>query len=426
MSQGVMSLHELEIPAPLSIQPGTECSAASELREPTQRPRSVSPACPLDGDSPMILAKSLQDPLAKNESKDVDIGLQRWAAGSLAGVKNELEVDRGSRTSSVGSKRNKGQESDSLLGSGALQEIRKLFAEAEEIAGRWRDPGFSTVSCRETGESSPVLLRRENGPEDSRLGKDNVPQGQKILSWDEIVTRRSLQEEGTAVKPLIYNTGNSKWENSFDVSLRNSEEMMKEMTKEFRTGKSVGRSEPEGCSSATSDRNQPGFVGLAQSSGSSEVSAGRTSELGNPSSSEPPSSVTDVTGRIQSVLSKTSAAGSKAGGIGGSDDSSSGDSLAAHVKNLLENPPSSEPLGSVTNVTRGFQSTLSKASAAGSKAGDMKQSDDSSSGDSLAARVKSLRNGLSAVHATQLQKSADEEERKARGKKMARLCFIKR
>ncbi|KAK2541322.1 Alms1 [Columba guinea] len=414
VSQGVMSLHELEIPALLSIQPETECSAASELREPTQHPRSVSPACPSDGDSPMLLAKSLQDPLAKNESKDVDIGLQRWAAGSLAGVKNELEVDRGSRTSSVGSKRNKGQESDSLLGSGALQEIRKLFAEAEEIAGRWRDPGFSTVSCRETGESSPVLVRKENGPEDSRLGKDNVAQGQKILSRDEIVTRRSLQEERTAVKPLIYNTGNSRWENSFDVSLRNSEEMMKEMTKEFRTGKSVGRSEPEGCSSATSDRNQPGFVGLTQSSGSSEVSAGRTSELGNPSSSEPRSSVTDVTGRIQSVLSKTSAAGSKAGGIGGSDDSSSGDSLAAHVKNLLENPPSSEPLGSVTNVTGGFQSTLSKASVAGSKAGDTRQSDDSSSGDSLAARVKNLINGLSAVHATQLQKSVDEEERKAR------------
>ncbi|PKK31093.1 Alstrom syndrome protein 1 [Columba livia] len=122
----------------------------------------------------------------------------------------------------------------------------------------------------------------------------------------------------------------------------------------------------------------------------------------------------EVLRRIQSVLSKTSAAGSKAGVIGGSDDSSSGDSLAAHVKKLLENPPSSEPLGSVTNVMGGFQSTLSKASVAGSKAGDTRQSDDSSSGDSLAARVKNLRNGLSAVHATQLQKSVDEEERKAR------------
>ncbi|XP_065490217.1 centrosome-associated protein ALMS1 isoform X2 [Caloenas nicobarica] len=390
VSQGVMSLHELEIAALLSAQPEAECSAASELGEPNQRPWSVSPACHSDRDGPMLLAKSLQDLLAKNESKDVDIGLQRWTAGSLAGVKNELEVDRGSRTSSVGSKRNKGQESDSLLGSGALQEIRELFAEVEEIAGRWRNPGFSTASCRETGESFPVLVRQENGPEDSRLGKDNVPQFQKILSRDETATQRSLQEEETAVKPLIYNTESSRWENSFDVNLRNSEEMTKEMTKEFRTGKSVGRSEPEGCSSATSDRNQLGFVGLAQSSGSSEVSAGRTSELGNPSSSEPLRSVTDVTGHFQSVSSKTSAAGSKAGGVRGSDDSSSGDSLAARVKNLLENPPSSEPLGSVTNVTRGFQSTLSKAAAAGSKAGGVRGSDDSSSGDSLAARVQNL------------------------------------
>ncbi|XP_065692494.2 centrosome-associated protein ALMS1 isoform X1 [Patagioenas fasciata] len=410
VSQDVMSLHELEIPVLLSVQPEAECSAASKLREPTQRPQSVSPACHSDGDGLMLLAKSLQDLLAKNESKDVDIGLQTWTAGSLAGVKNELEVDRGSRTSSVGSKRNKGQESDSFLQRTRSKQIRKLFAEAEEIADRWGDPGFSTVSCRETGESSPVLVRKESGPEGSRLGKDSVPQGQKILSRDEIVTRRSLQEEGTAVKPL-----NSRWENSFDVNLRNREEMMKEMTKEFRTGKSVGRSEPEGCSSATSDRNQPGFVSLAQSSGSSEVSTGITSELGNPSSSEPLSSVTDVTGRIQSVLSKSSAAGSKAGRIGGSDDSSSGDSLAAKVKNLLENPPSSEPLGSVTNVTGGFQSTLLPAALALDKAGDRRQSNDSSSGDSLAACVKNLlRNGSSAVPATQLQKSVDEDERKAR------------
>ncbi|XP_033920943.1 centrosome-associated protein ALMS1 isoform X2 [Melopsittacus undulatus] len=188
---------------------------------------------------------------------------------------------------------------------------------------------------------------------------------------------------------------------------------MKEMTTMLKTGKSVGRSEPEGCSSVTTDRNQPGFVGLAQSSGSSEVSTGTTSESGNPSSSEPPDSVTDAPGGFQSTLSNAGVAGSKAGGTRGSEDSSSGDSLAAHVRSLLmRNPPSSEPLGSSTNVPGGFQSTLSSAGTAGSKAGGMRASDNSSSGDSLAAHVKKLlRNGSPL---TQTVMSADEEERKAR------------
>ncbi|XP_075004463.1 centrosome-associated protein ALMS1 isoform X3 [Calonectris borealis] len=471
VNQCSVSCHQLERTAPLSTQREAECSAVSKLAEPNQQLQTVSPDCHSDREGPMLLAKSVQDLLAKNESKDVNSSPQKWTASALAGVKNEMGADRGSQTSSVGSKRNKGQESDSLIGSGALEETHKFLAEAKDVAGRWYDPMFPTASSGETGESSPVLIRKEDGPEGSRLVKDSVPQFQKILSWDDTTTRRSMQEEGSVIKPLNYNTCNLRWENSFHVNLHNSEEMMKEMTKEFRTGKSVGRSEPEGCSSVTTDRNQPGFVGLAQSKRSSEVSTRRTSELGNPSSSEPLGSVTNVAGGFQSMWSKASVARSKAGGMRESDDSSSGDSLAARVKNLLGNPSSSEPLGSVTDVTGGFQSTLSKPSAARSKAGGMRESDDSSSGDSLAARVKNLlgdpssseplgsvtdvaggfqsalskpsaarskaagmresddsssgdslaarvktllRNGSPVIHATQILKSADEEEGKAR------------
>ncbi|NXL39705.1 ALMS1 protein, partial [Glaucidium brasilianum] len=467
VSQCSMSCHQLEITAPLSPQRVAECSAVSKVAEPNQQPQTASPDCHSDRESPMPVAKSLQDLLAKNESKDVNSSPQRWTARSLAGVTNEVEVDRGSQTSGVGSKRNKGQESGSSIGSGALQEIRKLLAEADDISGRWHV--LSTASSNETGESSPALIRKEDGTKDSRLVKDRVPQFQKTPSWDETMTRRSMQEEGLVIKPLNYNTCNLRWENSLDINLHNSEEMMKEMTKEFRTGKSVGRSEPEGCSSVTTDRNQPGFVGLEQSDGSSEVSTGRTSELENPSSSEPLGSATNVTGGFQSMsrasvarskaggvrgsedssssgdsiaacvrtllgnpsseplgnvdvagdfqsmLSKGTAASSKTGGMRESDDSSSGDSLAARVKNLLRNPSSSEALGSATDVSGGFQSMLSKGTAARSKAGGMRESDDSSSGDSLAARVKNLlRNGSPVAHTTQMLKSADEEDRKAR------------
>ncbi|NXW33886.1 ALMS1 protein, partial [Phaetusa simplex] len=413
LSRCKMSCNQLEITAPLSTQWEAKCSAVSRLAEPNQQRQTAgSPVCCSDRESPMLVAKSVQDLLAKNESKDVISSLQRWTAGSLAGVKNEMDVDRGSRTSSVGSKSNMGQESDSLIGSGALREIHKLLA--EDIAVSRCDPIFSTAASRETGKSSPALMRKEDGPEDSTLVKDSVPHFQKRCSWDETMTQRSKQEEGVVIKPLKYSTYDLRWENSYEVDLHHSEEMMKEMTKEFRTGKSVGRSEPEGCSSITTDRNQPGFMGLAQSNGSSEVSAGRTPELGNSSLSEHLGIVTNVPAGFQGTLSKASVAGSKAGGLQESDDSSSGDSLAARIRNLLGHPSSSEPLGSVTNVAGGFQRILSKASAARGKAGGMQESDDSSSGGSLAASVKNQRNGLPVIRATQILKSADEEETKER------------
>ncbi|KAM9027357.1 centrosome-associated protein ALMS1 [Ara ararauna] len=407
VSQCSVSCHHLETAAPEA-----ESSAVSKAAEAKQELQSVSPHCHADRESLSLAAKSVQDLLAENEPKDAKSSPQRWAAGALAAVKGEVEVDRGSQTSSVGNKGNKDQESCPLMGSTAFQEIQKLLAEAEDIAGGGSEPIFSTASCRETGECFPVLNRKEDGSEDSRVGKDRIAEFHK-MSQDEAMTQRSSQEEGLVINPLDYNTCSLRWKNSFDVNLHNNEEMMKEMTTMLKTGKSVGRSEPEGCSSVTTDRNQPGFVGLAQSTGSSEVSTGTTSESGNPSSSEPPGSVTNVPGGFQSTLSNAGVAGRKAGGTRESDDSSSGDSLAARVRNLLiRNPPSLEPLGSTTNVPGGFQSTLSSAGTAGSKAGDMRESENSSSGDSLAARVKNLlRNGSPL---TQVVKSADEEERKAR------------
>ncbi|XP_071894018.1 centrosome-associated protein ALMS1 isoform X12 [Anas platyrhynchos] len=460
--------HQVEITAPLSTHQEAEHLAVSKVAEADQHLQTVSPDCHSDRESPMLAAKRVQDLLVKNELKDVSSSSQRWTASSLAGVKGEMEVERGSQTSSTGSERGKGQESDSQIGSGALQEICKLLAEAEVIAGSWCDPVLSSASSRETGESSPALIKNEDGPKDSALEKDSVLWFQKILSQGETMTRRNMQEEGLLIKPLDSHKGNLRWGSSSDVNLRSSEEMIKEITKEFRMGRSAGRSEPEGCSSVTTDRNQPGVVAVAQSNASSKLSTERTSELGNPSSSEPQgsaanvpgsfqsflskasvagskaggmqesdgsssgdslaarvksllrsqsseplNSITDVAGGFQSVLSKASTAGSKAGGMQESDGSSSGDSLAAHVKSLLRNPPS-EPLGSITDVPGGFQSVLSKASVAGSKAGRVQESDGSSSGDSLAARVKSLlRSGSPAIHSTQVL-SMDEEERRAR------------
>lgn len=354
-----MSCHQLETTILHSTQ--REAASAADL---SWRPQAVSPDCGSDREGPILRAKRVQDLLAEDDSKEVSSSPQRWATSSLAGGKNELEVDRQSQTSCVGSTRNKGQESGSSIGSGALQDICKILAEMEHLGARWCD-----ASSPETSESSQVLIRKEeDGPEDSGLVKDSMAQLQKTLSRDETTARQSPQEEESVIKPLSYNS--LRREKSFDVSLRSSEEMVKEMPKEFGAGRSVGRAEPEGCSSVTTGINQPGFVGLAQSKGSSEASTLRTSELENPSSLERPGSDTDVAGGSQSVFCRAGAARSEAGGTQGSDDSSSGDSLAARVKTLL-------------------------------------------------------RTGSPVIYPTQILKSADEEERKSRGNNAAWLCTIR-
>ncbi|XP_025977560.2 centrosome-associated protein ALMS1 isoform X4 [Dromaius novaehollandiae] len=363
VSQCSVSCHQQELTASRCVESRAEYLAVSKLAEPNQHLQTVSPDHCSDVESPMLAAKRVQDLVAKNAPKDGNSSLQGWPAGSLAGVKKEMEVEIGSQPSSVGTagnERNKDQESDSLIGSDALKEIRKLLAEAEDIAGSWCDPIIAMASSRETVDSSPVLIKKEDGPKDSRVVKDNVPEFRRILSWDEAMTRRSMQEEGSVIKSLNSYHGGMRWGSSLDVNLQSSEEMMKEMTKEFRTGKSVGRSEPEGCSSAATDRNAPAFVAVAQSNASSEVSSEKTSEPVSPSPSEPLGCITGALGSFQSALAKVSVAGSKEGGIQENDNSSSGDSLAARVKNLLRN---GSPVTHAKQILRSAEEEERKARA---------------------------------------------------------------
>ncbi|XP_062430471.1 centrosome-associated protein ALMS1 [Rhea pennata] len=365
VSQCSISCHqqELKLTASHCVESRAEHLAVSKPAEQNQLLQTVLSDCCSDGESAKLATKHVQDLVAKNESKDANSSLRRWSAGSLIGVKKEMEVEIGSQPSSVGTsgnERNKDQESDSLIGSDALKEIRKLLAEAEDVAGSWCDPIISTASSRETVDSSPVLIKKEGGPKDSRVVKDNVPEFRRIFSWDEAMTRRSMQEEGSVMKSLNSYQGSMRRGSSLDVNLHGSEEMMKEMTKEFRTGKSVGRSEPEGCSSATTDRNAPAFVAVVQSNASSELSSGKISELVNRSPSESPGCITDALGSIQSALAKASVAGSKKGGIQENDNSSSGDSLAAHVKNLLRN---GSPVTQASQILRSAEEEERKARA---------------------------------------------------------------
>ncbi|XP_017586123.1 PREDICTED: Alstrom syndrome protein 1 [Corvus brachyrhynchos] len=397
VSQGSVSGPQLEVAAPGPTARGAERSTGSAGAEPGP------PHCSSGRESPRLGGTSARDPPADRGPRSSDSSLQEWAAGILSGVENKMESDRGSQTPSMGSESSKGQEGDSLMGSGALRELRELLAQAEELTASCAHPASPTASCREAGESSPVLLRKEDDPKDSGLGKDWIPQLQKRLPWDEATTPRGVRGEGLGINALGSDPCRLGWGNPLGVGLQRSEGL-KGMAQEPRTGKSAGRSEPEGCSSVTTDRNQPARVGLAQSSASSDLSTGTAPELGSPPPLEPLGSIPAVLGGSRSSSSLAGVAG-RAGGTRGSDDSSSGDSLSARVRSLLGNPPCCQQPGSAMGA---FQSILPAAGAARIQAGS-----GSSSGDSLAARVQSLlRAGSPGIDASRILRSAEEQERK--------------
>ncbi|KAJ7424121.1 Alstrom syndrome protein 1-like protein [Willisornis vidua] len=381
-------------------------------------PNQELPNCSSDADRPLLAARNVEGP-AEEESRSLAGSLQGWSAGVLPGVTDGMEAGRGFQaTSDVGRRREKGQGTRSVRGSGVLRDIRELLAQAEHLGARWCHPAFSTASCGETGECPPVLLRQEDDPKDSREVRENIPRAQRRLSWDEAATQPSLREEGLGTNP---GTCHFRWANPFDANLCHGEGG-KETSQEFKAGKSAGRSEPEGCSSVTTDRNPPGVVGTAQSRAGSEDSAGTASELGNPPCPEPLGSITEIPGGFQG-MSQSGGAGSRAGGTQGSDGSSSGDSLAARVRNLLEkNPPPSEHPKGGTHGTGGFQSIPWGAAASRSTGAGMGESGSSSSGDSLAARVRSLLRSRSPgiVDTAQILRNAEEQERKIRGEENKR------
>ncbi|KAH1170097.1 hypothetical protein KIL84_001082 [Mauremys mutica] len=371
MSQCSIAYQQLELPAPHLTKGSSESSAVSKSVELSQMLHAV----PADSDfeeGHTLVSKHVQKRIDKFESRDIGLSLEKLSASPLAGDADVMDVSGEPLSSNVDASvnyLNKDQGNDSFTGSNTLKEIQKLLAKAENIALTQFDPVPSVAPFQEVGHSLSVPIEKD-GSEDSRLVKDISPALQRILSWDESLTRRSMQEDSSLMKTMNSRRHSLKWESSLAIDLPTKEEIVEEMTRPTQQGamevcgvaKSIGRSEPEGCSSATVDKNLPALMAVTKSNTSSESSIERVLELQNPSAMEPLGIITSDLGDFQHALAKT------------------------------------------------------KTSVAGSKEGDgIRESDDSSSVDSLAARVKSLlKNESPVLHATQILKSAEEEERKAR------------
>ncbi|XP_077672169.1 centrosome-associated protein ALMS1 isoform X3 [Eretmochelys imbricata] len=371
LSQCSIAYHQLELPAAHSTKGGSESSAVSKSVELSQILHTVPAGSDFE-EGHTLVSKRVQKLIDKFESRDIGLSLEKLSASPLAGDADEMDVGGEPLSSNVDASvndLNKDQGNDSFIESNTLKEIQKLLVEAENIALTQFDPVPSVAPFQEVGDFSSVPIEKD-GSEDSRLAKEISPALQRILSWDESLTRRSMQEDSSLMKTLNPHRRSLKWESSLAIDLPTKEEIVEETTKPTQQGameacgvaKSIGRSEPEGCSSATVDKNLPALMALTKSSTSSKSSIERVLELWNPSATEPLGSITSDLGDFQHALAKT------------------------------------------------------KTNVAGSEEGDgIRESDDSSSVDSLAARVKSLlKNESPVLHATQILKSAEKEERKAR------------
>ncbi|XP_059577406.1 centrosome-associated protein ALMS1 isoform X2 [Alligator mississippiensis] len=362
---------QLQLLTPLPDEGSLKSSVAPRLVEPRQQLQAVASDFHSDEEDPMLVSKHVQDLIDRCDSRDISSSLEKLSTSSLAEDIGEMEV-KGELLSSnaVASENelNKDQGNDPFIESSTLKEIQKLLAEAEKMTLSQFDPVLSLTPSREVTDPSPASTKKKDGVEDSQLVRDHSPALERLLSRDETLTRKSMQEDNSLMKTLHSCKDSLKSEGALAGDLRVSQETAERQTKpaekiageDFRVAKPVGRSEPEGCSSATTDKNLLAPLAVMKSATSSESSIRKVFEL--------------------------------------------------------EDPPTAVPLRTGATVLRDCQHGSSQASLAGSKEGDVIQgSDDSSSLDSLAARVRSLLKYESpAIHATQILKSVEEEEKKAR------------
>ncbi|XP_041323259.1 transforming acidic coiled-coil-containing protein 2-like, partial [Pyrgilauda ruficollis] len=391
-SQGSVAGPQLEQAAPGGPARGAEgspgCSGAQQ----------DLPSCS-SGRGPRAGGRGAQGAPAEPGSSSSGSSQQGWAVGALPGAGSEMELDRASSSSGVGSESSQGQERESLLGPGVLQELRELLAQVEGLTASCSRPACPTASCREPGESPPGLAGREEDPKDSRLGQEWIPELQKRLSWDEAVTPRGVWGQGLGMPPLDSASCQLAWGHPLAVSSQRREGL-RGTAQEPRPGKSAGRSEPEGCSSVT--------TGLAQGTARIRLSTGTAPQLGHPPAPEPPGTVPAGLGGSQGSWCQAG----RAAAPRGSQDSSSGDSLSARVWSLLREPGRCQQPGSAPGAVQG---SVPAAGAARSPAGSSSSSRSSSSRDSLAARVRRLLGTAgSGAPASRILRSAEEQESKIR------------
>lgn len=354
------------------------------------------------------------------DTKKLCANQEKLASSFLTQKKDEMSLSE--ETSSV-SIIPEGERGDSFIGSKTLKEIDEVLAEADTRTPNKDINSSLSSSSSLTGSSA---LRQTKGVDVSEDFFQGGRRGlRRMQSWDETLSRQNVHKNVFPQTPCF--TGSSKWKGLLPADSRNHEQIVLEKSRstsqiadeEPGVAKHVRRSEPEGCNSVPVNANLPVFVSGAEDT--SLCPPQDCQDLQAACIEEPLDSISSVLGDIQQVLEKTREAGCK-GSNHESENGSSVDSLAVQVKNLLQRePPGTHAIPWVKDgVLSGFgrKPVLGEAGVA-CRRGDasVQESDNSSSLDSLAVRVKTLlEDERPVMHATQILQSAEEEEKKVRGK----------
>ncbi|XP_063166823.1 centrosome-associated protein ALMS1 [Candoia aspera] len=303
-----------------------------------------------------------------------------------------------------------GERGDSFTGSNTPKESQKLVAEVDPrtSSGEFR----STPSISSSGSLKHINRRDLSGaPGSVKRSKLGI---QRVWSWDESMAKQNI-------------AGSLKWE---DLQIADSCSKEPIVPEQLRSGSSkvneehgmtkpVMRSEPEGCNMIAVNKSLP--ISIGRSADSKVCPSPDLKEIQAVSNMEPLDGVSNILGNFQQVEERTNETHNK--GIGSaheSANSSSVDSLGVKVKKLLQYEHSvghRAPWMEMKEPDGSGQKQHSVATSAAFSREDVgaQGSDNSSSLDSLAHRVKTLlEEERPVMHAAQILRSVEEEEEKAR------------
>ncbi|XP_069488417.1 centrosome-associated protein ALMS1 isoform X2 [Ambystoma mexicanum] len=320
-----------------------------------QGPIQTRPS-PMDDESPKVVRKHVQSIVDTFESGTATQNIDSLSSSPL--MEDSLDMDKNgeslpSRFSTSLNQHTNDLGNDSFVGSKTLKEIRQLLAEADNMYLEDSNLASSLTSPGGTHEDSPLLWRDLNSSQDSEALRRSIcsrsPLLQRRLSWDASLTD-SLADDHSIVKSISMPHGLEKRENidsPHQHSLRRTNLQESHSRKigfetqnnlhKLRSMKVTRRDGPEGCSNVAIRNKVPVAVFSASPDTSEHSSIEKVLVAPSVRTTELLSSVSDALHGLEEALAMT-----EVGKVGDrpalrdSDDSSSVDSLAARVTSLLK------------------------------------------------------------------------------------------
>ncbi|XP_030046812.1 centrosome-associated protein ALMS1 [Microcaecilia unicolor] len=320
---------QVELPFQFPVEGTVETTITQESNDKQVLPElSTSYCC---NENPQIISKRVQMLIDKFESRSPTLSQDNQTSSSLANTAVEMESNR-VLSSSFGAsfnQQNKDLENESFVGSRTLKEIRKLLEEAEDITHYSSNPA-SFCSLKGYNEfSSPSDCFRDSTSPRNSTG-NLTPLLERRLSWG---SSSSLSKDSSQMKTLSLLKDSLKWETVEKKTIP----AVQNNVEQSKPAEPLRRSEPEGCSGAVVDTNAPASVLPDKDSPDEESSGERGFDLQSSLTTEILNGVSHSLEGLEHALTQTSImCNAKGDSVRESDDSSSADSLAARVASLLK------------------------------------------------------------------------------------------